>query len=405
MSFSPDGKRVVSAGSNHAVRLWDTATGRPIGTALTGHTDLVADVVFSADGTEVVSGGRDGSVRIWDVASIALAYQSSAFDALAVSPDGSRIVSGGEDGVVQLWDVRSGQPIGRPLTGHTGAVTRVAFSPDGRRIASASVDGSARLWNADTGELSGGPLVGHRGVLSGVSFSPDGARLVTSGERRWRWWDVESGQPLDTPPPVGHPLGTAVTVSPDGRLLAAGSDQVASVLLFDVATGKVSSSLDMGTAGSVQSAAFSPDGKTIASAADSRIILWVAASAKQSAILQGHTEAVSKVAFSSDGRVLASVGLDRTIRLWDIPSGQPLAAPLTGHSAATTDVVFLPDGKTIATSGVDGTIKLTPVHSADPAGICAKLTVNPSPEEWGDFVSKAIPYTELCPGLPRAATP
>jgi WD40 repeat protein len=406
VSFSPDGKRVVSADSNHAVRLWDTATGRPIGTALTGHTDLVADVVFSADGTEVVSGGRDGSVRIWDVASIALAYQSSAFDALAVSPDGSRIVSGSEDGVVQLWDVRSAQPIGRPMTGHTGAVTQVAFSPDGRRIASASVDGTARLWNADTGELFGGPLVGHRGVLWGVAFSPDGARLVTSGERRWRWWDVESGQPLDAPPVIGHALmGTAVTVSPDGRVLAAGSDQVSSVLLFDVATGKVSNLLDMDTSGSVQSAAFSPDGKTIASAADSRIILWDAASAKQSAILQGHTEAVSKVAFSPDGRVLASVGLDRTIRLWDIPSGQPIAAPLTGHTAAITDVAFLPDGKTIATSGVDGTIKLTPVYSADPTRICAKLTVNPSPEEWDDFVSKAIPYTELCPGLPRAATP
>ncbi|MFI9408450.1 nSTAND1 domain-containing NTPase [Nocardia gamkensis] len=406
VSFSPDGKRVVSADSNHAVRLWDTVTGRPIGTALTGHTDLVADVVFSADGTEVVSGGRDGSVRIWDVASIALTYQNSAFDALAVSPDGNRIVSGGEDGVVQMWDVRSAQPIGRPMTGHTGAVTQVAFSPDGRRIASASVDGTARLWNADTGELFGGPLVGHRGVLWGVAFSPDGARLVTSGERRWRWWDVESGQPLDAPPAIGHPLmGTAVTVSPDGRVLAAGSDQVPSVLLFDVATGKAPNSLGIGTTGSVQSAAFSPDGKTIASAADSRIILWDAASAQQSAILQGHTEAVSKVAFSPDGRVLASVGLDRTIRLWDIPSGQPRAAPLTGHTAAITDVAFLPDGKTIGTSGVDGTIKLTPVYSADPARICAKLTVNPSPEQWDDFVSKAIPYTELCPGLPRAATP
>ncbi|MGH8901650.1 MAG: NACHT and WD repeat domain-containing protein [Egibacteraceae bacterium] len=110
--FSPDGARVVSAGFDGAVRLWDEATGAPIGRPLTGHTSWVGEVVFS--------------------------------------PDGARIVSAGEDGAVRLWDAATGAPIGRPSTGHTDHVRGVAFSPDGARIASAGFDGAVRLWDAAT---------------------------------------------------------------------------------------------------------------------------------------------------------------------------------------------------------------------------------------------------------------
>ncbi|WP_176552532.1 WD40 repeat domain-containing protein, partial [Mycobacterium kansasii] len=56
------------------------------------------------------------------------------------------------DSTVRLWDAGTGQPIGAPLTGHTGAVASVAFSPDGRRIVSGSADSTVRLWDAGTGQ-------------------------------------------------------------------------------------------------------------------------------------------------------------------------------------------------------------------------------------------------------------
>ena len=67
MAFSPDGKTVLTGSSDKTARLWDAATGRPLGLPMT-HQDRVSAVAFSPDGKTVLTGSWDKTARLWDAA-------------------------------------------------------------------------------------------------------------------------------------------------------------------------------------------------------------------------------------------------------------------------------------------------------------------------------------------------
>ncbi len=134
---------------------------------------------------------------------------------MAFSPDGTRIASASADSTVRVWDAATGQPVGDPLTGHTGTVQSVAFSPDGTRLASGGADQTVRLWDPATGQPVGDPLTGHTGAVSSVAFSPDGTRLASgSDDQTVRLWDAATGQPVGAAADRPHRLGVQRGVQP-----------------------------------------------------------------------------------------------------------------------------------------------------------------------------------------------
>jgi roadblock/LC7 domain-containing protein len=158
----------------------------------------------------------------------------------------------------------------------------------------------------------------------------------------------------------------AVAFSPDGKTIATASDDT-TAQLWSATTGQQLGP-PLQHQGSVTAVAFSPDGKTVATGSlDRTARLWLAATGQPLGSPLKHQGLVYAVAFSKDGKTIATGSTDKTARLWSAATGQPLGPPLR-HQDYVTAVTFSPDGKTIATGSGDKTARLWSTATGQPLG-------------------------------------
>ncbi len=341
IAFSPDGKTLAivgSSGSNYNIYFCDPVTGGK-NQILTGHDYRITSIAFSPNSKTFASSDKWGDfpIRLWDVAtgrhSYYLAGDTRRIEDITFSPDGTTIagVTSNDDGNLHFWDVNTGARTAT-VTGHIKTVDHIAFTADGTMLVTVG-DRSTQLWNVSTGTYRTG--VQRRGVFgySAQLHTYGGTLAIDNHNTTISLLDSLTGEAKTTlyrPSDAwdvsiqAYPRISDIAISLDGSMVAS-ADYTKSehtISIWDTTTGEHKRTLP-GHAGRINTLAFSPDGELLASGSDDNTVRVLHPVAGLSLLtLSGHTEPITTLAFGPYGRKLASGSVDATIRLWNIATDE-----------------------------------------------------------------------------------
>lgn len=403
LSYSPDGKSLLTGCDDKLARIWNVETGATSFT-LTGHGAGISGVDWSPDGAKVLTmSAPDRNVRIWSAQTGQQlhSFDFSPYGALvraSFSDSSSTLMLHSADGVVRMIDLATGAPtwaLGeywggvtalafapdgngflvatddrratrhalnpgqaqQVFSGHQSGITAVAFSPDGRKVLTSSLDKTARVHRVSDGALLN-VLKGHASHVTAAAFAGNGKVMTGSDDKSARLWDLQTSQPLFT---FSDPT-TAVTslaVSADGLKGVVG-DRSGAVNIYNLQTGSRSATY-ANFAYMISSLAISPGGTRLliggvdATTHTARLVL----TSNGATLLnfKGHRDDIAAVAFSPDGRRALTAGYDCKVKLWNALSGYEILSLNFGIQTIAS-VAFSPDGTRALTGGADGIVRL-----------------------------------------------
>lgn len=400
---------------------------------LAGHIGRVLDAEFSPDGKYIVTAGTDNTARVWDWTSeenlkysAVLRGHTGQIYSATFSPKGDFVVTASSDNTIRFWKPETNQAFGRAwkqpfdvtpfatLRGHTGDVLGASFNADGNQIISFSSDHTMRVW-----KTPGEHVLREWKDIQSAGLSPDGYLVATVDNN-----DVVNVRDLRLPEShaalaalkINRPTTRAHPVfSEDSEWIAIVTTE--GIRLWKWKTDPAESLLLPTDQKMIQSVAFSHDSRSryLISAsglngdfADSQVLIWDRAEPNKAPLrLSGHKNGVVGAEFSFDNKHVVTASFDNTVRVWDwrnkadkrqlwvlnnitganfssaqfSPDGQYIVAAggapnvallwswrtepgrrdpilLSGHNQPVLNAVFSDDGRLILTTSFDGTERL-----------------------------------------------
>ncbi len=418
LAFSPDGRRLVTAGGDRVARVWDAASGQEL-LALHGHGAIVSAAAYFPGGRLLATASYDQTARVWDATDgkplRAYRGHTASLVSVAVSPDGKLLATSAADGSVKVWDATQDQEARSAVLGpgesvfclafgpgadrlavgtagtvvwDVGAWARsqdyrkprdnlnvlgVAYSRDGRRLVSLAPDpkGQAKITVREAGG-KGPRVLTAEVVASHMALRPDGRRLALATARKTtEVWDLDAGKRLFTIPGAGTSQDCLIAYSPDGKRLAvaesflAGGKASCRVAVHQAANSRGAAvALPAVEGDRLVELAFGPDGRQLVGVGIHRAYAWDTAESRPAGGFALNA-LPHKAALSPDGKRLATAGEGGRLALWDVASGQQLL-DLRGFSVQATALAFSPDGARLAGGGMEGDRFVLKVWDARP---------------------------------------
>jgi|GEM_PF-2247839 len=346
-SFSPDGQRLVLASDDNTVRIWDAASGKPIGEPVP-HDGDITSAGFCLDGKRIYTTSSAGQLRFGDgergrPLGGPIQHPKGVLGAHAgVGAAGNLVVTWCDDLQTRLWRTDDGAAVGEAMP-HAAPIHGAAFASGGKLLLTVSADQTARLWDASNGKPVGVVMAHPAAVLDGGFGVGDDVVWTVADDGLVRLWQTRSQRAIG--PPIQHEGLRSATMHPKSKLLVTGGKDN-TVRLWEVGSGaQVGEPLKhQGAVGPVRLGG--ADGNLIVAGDDSGIaLIWSTDTRKPVGEPLQHKQEVLEACFDSSGKRVLTFAADRAVRLWDAQTGglvgQPIQLgrlPPTGFTPPTTSV-------------------------------------------------------------------
>lgn len=396
----PSSARVVSASSDHTLRVWDVDAGTP-GPVLQGHQGAVRAVAVFPDGTRAVSVSNDRTLRVWDLGNGAQLHSFRPHEGcptvVAVSGDGSRIVSGAEEQhELRVWDAATWRlvgtayvtakpsrslavthdcrlAVGTNMTGNSafvcdltqmkdlgwlagaGLVALVAITPDEEHAVSASDEGTLLLWNLATRTVVR-TISTASAPFRALALMREGTTAVTvSSERALEIWDWARGEHVHAiRADVAQVSGVAITA--DNRFAVVTSDDDDLLRVYQLAVSRRSRT-NPGHRGFVLGLAVDTKrALALSGSADGRLVLWDTHKGRALRTVAQPSAEFITVSPLRAGRRAITGSAQGVLTLWDLRKAAPLCR-FEADEEAIMRVVVAPDEQTAFSGAFGGALK------------------------------------------------